>query len=1056
MLKRFSLRRFTRHWLPIACWMAAGFLPFGVTRAETFIPLGATWRYLDNGSNQSNAWRTVEYEDDGWASGPAQLGYGDGDEATEVSYGTNSSAKYITTYFRHVFTVPDAAAVSNLVLRRIRDDGAIVYLNGVEVFRDNLPATGVTYTTRATNSIGGSDESEFVGTNIDPALLVSGANLLAVEIHQDSQSSSDISFDLELTDGRSDSPAVAITSPANNSVMAGSGDITISVAASDPNGSVTNVDLFAGNTLIGRGTNAPFVFVWSNVMAGAHIITAQARDDDGLISLSLPVKFLVGAGGATNLTLIPLSAAWRYLDDGSNQGTAWRQPAFDDGGWKSGFAQFGYGDGDEATLVSFGPVSTNKYVTTYFRQAFVVPDLAAVSTLVLRLLRDDGAVIYLNGTEVYRSNMPTGAVNYLTFASSSLSAPDEDTFVRATLNAAALQEGTNWLAVEIHQANRTSGDLGFNLELLGSDFPRVLRGPWLQTPTTTNIIVKWRTDVAVAGRVRFGLSPDNLSFVRNGSSATDHRIDLTNLAPGTKYYYSIGTASGPLLGGPEYSFTTMPVAGTRQKTRFWALGDCGTANVDQFNVRDAAYRALGTNALDFILFLGDNAYNAGTDTEYQRAIFETYPSVLRNTPVWSTIGNHETDQSHTPSSTIAYYQIFSLPRDGEAGGMASGTEDYYAFDYANIHFVCLDAMTSSRAANGTMANWLRSDLQSTTQEWIIAFWHHPPYTKGSHNSDSETELIEMRQNILPILESYGVDLVLCGHSHSYERTHLLNGHYGSSFSITPEMKLDTGGGRCDGAGAYHKPAGSAEGAVYVVAGSSGKISGGNLNHIAMFTSLNKLGSMLIEIEGDRLDATFLRENGLTNDYFSIVKGTAITIADASVTEPDTNTVSAAFTLTLSPSNASAVTVSFNTAPGTALAGMDFLGTTGNVTFAPGVTTQTIWVPIVGDLVPEADEQFSLNLFGSPLLRRTSAQATIFDNDAAAPGPQFASVRRSGSDVAFTWQTIPGAGYRIEFKDDLNQPQWQTLPDVIVGNGGVVTFTNGVVAAPQRFYRLRID
>src|SRR6185503_453330 len=128
--------------------------------------------------------------------------------------------------------------------------------------------------------------------------------------------------------------------------------------------------------------------------------------------------------------------------------------------------------------------------------------------------------------------------------------------------------------------------------------------------------------------------------------------------------------------------------------------------------------------------------------------------------------------------------------------------------------------------------WLQDDLAATTQDWIIAFWHHPPYTKGSHNSDTETELIQMRENALPILEAGGVDLVLCGHSHCYERSYLLNGHYGLSNSLTPAMKVDGGDGREDGTGAYQKPGGLAAnaGAVYAVAGSSGKISGGTLNH----------------------------------------------------------------------------------------------------------------------------------------------------------------------------------------------------------------------------------
>ncbi len=219
--------------------------------------------------------------------------------------------------------------------------------------------------------------------------------------------------------------------------------------------------------------------------------------------------------------------------------------------------------------------------------------------------------------------------------------------------------------------------------------------------------------------------------------------------------------------------------------------------------------------------------------------------------------------------------------------MASGTEHYYSFDYANIHFISLDSMTADRSPDGAMATWLQNDLASTTATWIICFFHHPPYTKGSHDSDTEVELIQMRSNILPVLEAGGVDLVLSGHSHTYERSCLIDGHYGLSRTLTAAMKKNAGDGRPASDGAYLKPlAGTRDhlGAVYAVAGSSGKISGWTggstaatnpTPHPAMHVSLRQLGSLVLDINGTRLDATFLRENGSTPDTFTILKqGTA--------------------------------------------------------------------------------------------------------------------------------------------------------------------------------------
>lgn len=1021
------------------------------------VPFGSTWKYLDDGSDQGTAWRTADYEDDGWLAGPAQLGYGDGDEATEVGYGPNADLKFITTYFRTTFTVTDPDAFTNLVLSIVRDDGAIVYLNGIEVMRSGMPSGTVTYLTEASSN----GENSTATVNVSPTLLVPGVNLLAVEVHQDEPDSSDISFDLELTDGRSDSPVVSIVSPANNSTINSPGNLVIQVSATDPNGTITNVNLFAGNTIIATKASPPFNFIWTNAPAGAHVISANARDNDGLLGASTPTRFVVMSGASSNLVLIPAGSDWKYLDNGSNQGTAWRNNAFNDSSWSNGVAQFGYGDNDEATVVRYGPSSSSKYITTYFRKKFFVANVADVNPLVLRLLRDDGAVVYLNGVEVFRSNMPEGTITNQTRASTSLGGSDEDAFVRTNISKAALVNGTNLLAVEVHQSSSTSGDLSFDLELLGSEVPTVIRGPWLQCVSWEEAIVKWRTDAAARGRVQYGTSPNNLNFLVTGSLTEDHRIELHNLSPNTKYYYSVGLTNGSSLSGPDFYFITPPLPGTPKPMRFWVLGDCGTADVHQFNVRNAFYRMNGSLPLDGILLLGDNAYNSGTDSEYQRAIFEAYPTVLRNTPLWSTIGNHETAQSSNPSSSIPYYQIFSLPQDGEVGGVASGTEDYYSFDYGNIHFVCLDSMTSSRSATGTMATWLQEDLAATTQDWLIAFWHHPPYTKGSHDSDSETALVQMRQNIVPILEAHGVDLVLTGHSHAYERSHLLDGHYGLSSTITPAMKLDTSGGRPTGAGAYIKPQGLAPnaGAVYVVTGSAGKVSGGSLDHSAMFLSLNRLGSLYLEVSSNRLDATFLRETGATNDTFSIIKGNHVQVSDTTVTERNSDATNAVFTFTLAQTSSAPVTLSFATAAESALADTDFSALSGLVTFNPGVRTQIVVVPVLGDFVTEETETFALTLSGTPLLARSLARGTILDTDTnnAATAPLFSGVSRSNNLVRLRWLTQSDVTYTVEFKNDLNDAQWQPIASPVPGNGTVHTFTDLTATnVPHRFYRVRAE
>src|SRR5206468_4202959 len=240
----------------------------------------------------------------------------------------------------------------------------------------------------------------------------------------------------------------------------------------------------------------------------------------------------------------------------------------------------------------------------------------------------------------------------------------------------------------------------------------------------------WRTSRSTNSVARFGLAANTLGWEARGQVLTNnHCVELTNLAPDTKYYYSVGATDTNLANGEEFYFITAPTHA--KPTRIWALGDCGTASqpfqTGALQVRDAYLAYTGSRETDVWLMLGDNAYSYGTDSEYQAAVFDVY----------------------------------------------------------------------------------QADLDDNTNEWIVAFWHSPPYTKGSHNSDvftdSEGRLFWMREQVCPLLERNGVDLVLCGHSHCYERSYLMHGHYGTSLELMPSMIVDGSSGRPEESGPYQKP-----------------------------------------------------------------------------------------------------------------------------------------------------------------------------------------------------------------------------------------------------------
>ncbi len=585
------------------------------------------------------------------------------------------------------------------------------------------------------------------------------------------------------------------------------------------------------------------------------------------------MKYLTLLALLASLTPLPAApviekgSSWKYLDDGSDQGAEWRATGFDDSEWQTARTPAGYGDKIETTI-SYGPDAKKKHVTTYFRHTFGISNPSAIEALKFQLRRDDGAIVYLNGIEVVRDNMPAGDITSITHAPAAISKEGEKAYHEFFVRPTALVHGDNVIAVEIHQVGPTSSDLVFDLGVSTGVMPpdTLVRGPYLQMGTPTSMTVRWRGTKDSIGRVTYGNSAeDQKKTVDETTSGTDHSVTLTGLSPDTTYYYSIGSETGTLAGrSTNHRFTTSPTPGKEKNTRVWVLGDAGTAGSNQRGVRDAFSKFTATRVPDMLMFLGDNAYNTGTDPEYQKAVFDMYPDFLRRVPAWSTLGNHDTGYSREFGKNFPYFDIFTLPTKAEAGGVPSGTEHYYSYDYGNIHFICLDSMTADRNIESPMALWLKDDLAATTATWIIAFWHHPPYTKGSHDSDKEGDLKEMRANFLPILEEGGVDLVLCGHSHCYERSFLLDGHYGLSKTLTPAMKKDPGSGRESDTGAYMKPLTGPRnhfGAVYTVAGSAGKISGGSLDHPAMFLSLNELGSLVLDIDGPRLDATFVQPGG---------------------------------------------------------------------------------------------------------------------------------------------------------------------------------------------------
>lgn len=168
-------------------------------------------------------------------------------------------------------------------------------------------------------------------------------------------------------------------------------------------------------------------------------------------------------------TLVPLGSTWRYRDTGIAPGSTWTSLSFDDSTWTQGAAQLGYGDGDESTVVQSGPAG-NAHITTWFRKSFHVPDPTQFAALEAQVLLDDGMVLYLNGVEVVRHNLPSGTILPSSLALDSVNGALESTLIPHALPVALLQAGNNVIAVEVHQVLPTSSDISFDLKLVGTSY----------------------------------------------------------------------------------------------------------------------------------------------------------------------------------------------------------------------------------------------------------------------------------------------------------------------------------------------------------------------------------------------------------------------------------------------------------------------------------------------------------------------------------------------------------------------------------------------------------
>jgi hypothetical protein len=283
----------------------------------------------------------------------------------------------------------------------------------------------------------------------------------------------------------------------------------------------------------------------------------------------------------------------------------------------------------------------------------------------------------------------------------------------------------------------------------------IKRQPYLQQVTQTSAIVGWTTTTPISERIDVSL-PDGtpvassnatIENVATRSGQTQMWAKLTNLQPDTVYCYRV--ANGAPMN-ERTGFRTAPTADSTKPIRILAFGDSGGGGSDQYALREFMFQFPS----ELIIHTGDIAYDKGTIVLFEAYVFEVYAELFRNLPFFPAAGNHE----YETEKAAPFRGVFALP---DMGG-----EQWYSYDWGRIHFAVID----TEADFEEQKQWLEADLAASKAPWKIVYLHKPPYSSGDHGSDMPT-----RNAFEPIFKKHGVQLVLAGHDHHYERMHPQDG-----------------------------------------------------------------------------------------------------------------------------------------------------------------------------------------------------------------------------------------------------------------------------------------
>ncbi len=502
------------------------------------------------------------------------------------------------------------------------------------------------------------------------------------------------------------------------------------------------------------------------------------------------VALLATPAQGDDISLVRVGERWRYYrgtNEPSCPATAWRQETFDDSNWlegESGFSTTGYSDTFEATYWNqLGPAPLTR--SFYLRRKFTVADQQAVKWFILRLDYTHGFVAYLNGQEIVRRGLTNDPVAYNDCADYHFSGAAEDFDISGF--SGLLNAGENVLAIQVHTAASNPPGYGSSMRLVPELLANFQRGPFVANATTNSIQVIWRTPVAADSIVEFGTDQALASVISDSTLTTNHVVTLTNLLPGTEYFYRVrSTAGARSANSPTFSFHTFKPNGD---LTFLVLADTEDGSLTKCRLADS----MEQTEADLALHCGDLMYNYFSPGREDYRCLSVYGRQMRSVPFYFSMGNHDINPTLFDEP---FLQTFYLPTNP-----VTGTGHFYSFDQGDAHFAVLfvpwlkdvPQLVPFQLSNcSPQYCWLTNDLATSTKPWKFAFMHVGLADSGYHRLDDDNangiyDTIELQEWLLPIMQRYGVQIVFHGHNHNYERSNPMRGLY--------EITTGGGGGR---------------------------------------------------------------------------------------------------------------------------------------------------------------------------------------------------------------------------------------------------------------------